>query len=161
MEHLLKTPEELLPYRPLRQVLASKPPGVHAVKSRDSVLEALQVMADKGVGFVVVADAGKLVGVLSERDYARKVALAGRASKDTAVQDIMTREVVTVTAAHTVPQCLALMDQNRIRHLPVLEGDRVIGVLSIRDLVREVVSHHEKVIMNLERERMTILNPNC
>jgi CBS domain-containing protein len=161
MEHLLKTPEELLPYRPLRQVLASKGPGVHAVQPGDSVLVALQVMADKGIGFVVVTDGGKLVGVLSERDYARKVILAGRASKDTAVRDIMTRQVITVTAANTVPQCLALMDQNRFRHLPVVEGERVIGVLSIRDLVKEVVSHHEKVIMDLERERMTMLNPNC
>jgi len=160
MANPMKTPEELLAYRPLKELLAAKPKAVHAAKPADSVFSALQIMAAHGIGFLVVLDGTHLVGVLSERDYARKVILQNRSSKDTAVSEVMTRDVVTVTANHTLPQCMALMNSHGFRHLPVMEKDTVIGVLSIRDLLKATIEHHERVIRDLETERMTILNPN-
>jgi len=106
MEQSLKTPEQLLVFKPLKQVLAAKTPGAHAVAPNTPVFAALQLMADKGIGFLIVLDGEKLVGVLSERDYARKVVLQGKASKDTLVQDIMTRNVVSVGRAPDPPRCL-------------------------------------------------------
>jgi len=160
MANPIKTPEQLLAYRPLKDLLAAKPQVVHAVQVSDSVFSALQLMDKHGIGFLVVLDGNRLAGVLSERDYARKVALQNRSSKDTPVRDIMTVKVVTVTSAHAVPQCMALMHSHGFRHLPVMEGDAVIGVLSIRDLLKATIEHHERLIRDLETERMTILNPN-
>jgi CBS domain-containing protein len=154
----LKTPEQLLAFKPLKRVLAAKPAGAHAVAPNTSILAALRLMADKEIGFLVVLDGAKLVGVVSERDYARKVVLQGKASSETPVQDIMSRDVVSVGLAHTIPECMALMNQHRIRHLPVLDGVTVIGVLSVRDLLREIVEHHERLIRNLELEKSTLLN---
>jgi CBS domain-containing protein len=154
----LKTPEQLLAFKPLKRVLAAKPTGAHAVAPNTSILAALRLMADKEIGFLVVLDGAKLVGVVSERDYARKVVLQGKASSDTPVQDIMSRDVVSVSLAHTIPECMALMNQHGIRHLPVLDGVTVIGVLSVRDLLREIVEHHERLIRNLELEKSTLLN---
>lgn len=158
MESQMKTPEEHLKYRPLRRILADKPPGAHAVAPGDTVFAAMAKMAEANVGFLAVLDQGKLVGVLSERDYARKVALQGRSSPDTPVRDIMTTQVVTVTPENTLPQCMALMDQGGFRHLPVVENGRVTGVLSVRDLLREIVAHHERVIRDLDLERMTMMS---
>ena len=158
MDHPLKSPEELLPYRTIKQILAARPGGVHAASPADTALSALKSMAEKYIGFLVVLEGEKLVGVLSERDYGRKVVLAGRTTEDTLVGDIMTREVVTVTPADRFGDCLQRMDRHGIRHLPVVEGGRVVGVVSVRDLMREAVAHHEKVIMKLELERMTIFN---
>jgi len=160
MANPIKTPEELLAYRPLKDLLAAKPKVVHSVMPTDSVYSALQVMEKQGIGFLAVLDSGRLAGVLSERDYARKVALQSRSSKDTPVRDIMTTKVVTVTPSQTVPQCMALMHSHGFRHLPVMEGDAVIGVLSIRDLLKATIEHHERLIRDLATERMTILNPN-
>ncbi|TMH54043.1 MAG: CBS domain-containing protein, partial [Betaproteobacteria bacterium] len=128
MKHAIKTPEQLLAFKSLKQVLAAKPPGAHAVWPNASVFAALQLMADKGIGFLIVLDAGKLVGVFSERDYARKVVLQGKASRDTPVQEIMTRKVVSVGLDHTIPQCMALMNEHGFRHLPVIDHGEVIGV---------------------------------
>ena len=157
---LIKTPEQLLAYRPLKGLLAAKPNVVYSVRPTDSVLSALQLMADHGIGFLVVLDGARLVGVMSERDYARKVILRNKSSKDTMVRDIMTESVVTVTPEHTVPQCMTLMDQHGFRHLPVVENGAVIGVLSIRDLLKAMVAHHERLIRELETELVTTLNPN-
>ena len=157
---LIKTPEQLLAYRPLKGLLAAKPNVVYSVRPTDSVLSALQLMADHGIGFLVVLDGARLVGVMSERDYARKVILRNKSSKDTMVRDIMTESVVTVTPEHTVPQCMTLMDQHGFRHLPVVESGVVIGVLSIRDLLKAMVAHHERLIRELETELVTTLNPN-
>ena len=154
----LKTPEQLLAYPPLKRVLAARTAGVHAAAPGTSTLEALRLMASKEIGFLVVLDGTKLVGVVSERDYARKVVLQGKASSDTPVQDIMTRDVVSVGLAHTIPECMALMNQHGVRHLPVIESGAVIGVLSVRDLLREIVEHHEQVIRNLDLEKLTLLN---
>jgi CBS domain-containing protein len=160
MVSLIKTPEQLLAYRPLKDLLAGKPQAVHSVRPTDMVLSALQLMAEHGIGFLVVLDGARLVGVLSERDYARKVILQNRSSKDTTVREIMTETVVTVTPGHTVPQCMALMDKHGFRHLPVVENGGVIGVLSIRDLLKAMVAHHERLIRELETELVTTLNPN-
>ena len=108
----------------------------------------------------VELDGKRLAGVVSERDYARKVALRDRSSRDTLVRDIMTTDVVTVTPKHTVPQCIALMSARGIRHLPIVDGGQVVGVLSARDLLKAVVEHHERCIRELELDRMTMLNPN-
>lgn len=158
MESPFKTPEQLLAYRTLKQVLAGKPPGAYSVQPSDSVLAALQLMSDKQTGFVVVQENNRLVGVFSERDYARKVILEGLASRDTPVRDVMSRNVVTVTLGNTIPQCIALMNESNFRHLPVVDAGAVIGVLSVRDILKEIVAHHERVIRDLATERMTILN---
>ena len=96
--------------------------------------------------------------MISERDYTRKLIPSGRSAQDTRVGDLMTREVVTVTLAHHVRDCVNLMDRHGIRHLPVVDGNRVVGVISVRDLLREAVVHHDKVLQEMERERMTIFN---
>jgi CBS domain-containing protein len=158
MESPFKTPDQLLAYKTIPQLLAAKSTGVAAVAPASLVFEALQLMENRDIGFLVVLEQEELVGVLSERDYARKVVLAGKASKDTPVQDIMTKTVLAVSPADTVPHCMALMTENRIRHLPVVEGGRVIGVLSIRDLLKEIIRHHEHLIKDMELERIAILN---
>ena len=136
-------------------------PDVADLAPTDSVLTALQAMAAHGIGFLVVLEGTRLAGVVSERDYARKVILQDRSSRDTHVRDIMTSDVVTVTPTHTIPQCMALMSAHGFRHLPVVEAGAVIGVLSIRDLLKAVIEHHERLIRDLETERMTILYPNA
>jgi CBS domain-containing protein len=158
MESAIKTPEQLLRYRSLQQVLGDKPAGVYAVEPSDSVLSAIQLMADKNIGFVVVEQSGKLVGVLSERDYARKVILQGRSSKDALVREIMTTSVVTVTPDHSIPQCLALMNTGGFRHLPVVADGKTMGVLSIRDLLKEIVAHHERLIRDMELAKLSMLS---
>jgi CBS domain-containing protein len=158
MESPFKTPEQLLAYKTIPQLLAAKPGGVASVAPASSVFEALQLMENRDVGFLVVLEQEELVGVLSERDYARKVVLAGKASKETPVRDIMTKTPLTVSPADTLTHCMALMTQKRIRHLPVVEGGRVIGVLSVHDLLNEIISHHERLIRDMELERISILN---
>jgi CBS domain-containing protein len=158
MEPPIKTPEQLLRYRSLDQILADKGNVVYAVSPNESVFSALQLMAEKNIGFVTVEENTKLVGVLSERDYARKVILQGRASKDTPVGDIMTKDVVTVSVEQTVPQCMELMSTRGFRHLPVVSGLKVLGVLSIRDLLKETIAHHERLIRDLELERTAMLS---
>lgn len=148
------------PMKPLKELLAAKQPGVHSVSITATVLDALRVMAEKDVGAVVVLDGERLVGILTERDYARKGILAGRAAKDTPIREIMSENVVCVTPTHTVEQCMALMTERRIRHLPVIENGKLIGLLSMRDLVQEVISHHEHVIKDLKQDMLFVLNPD-
>ena len=154
----LKSPEDIVPFRTLAQILAAKPGGVHSVRPTDTAHAALVAMSEKRIGFLVVLEGEKLVGVLSERDYTRKLIPSGRSAQDARVSDLMTREVVTVTLAHHVRECVSLMDRHGIRHLPVVDGGRVVGVISVRDLLREAVVHHDKVVREMERERMTIFN---
>lgn len=118
--------------------------------------EALIVMAEYNIGAVLVLDGAGLAGIFTERDYARKGILAGRAAKDTPVREVMTQRVVYVTPAHTVPQCMAIMTEQRIRHLPVMDEGNVVGMLSIGDLVKEIISHHEHVIKDMKLERLIL-----
>ena len=154
----LKTPEETVPFRTLAQILADKSGGVHSVRPTDTAHAALLAMAEKRVGFLVVLEGDKLAGVISERDYTRKLIPSGRTAQEARVGDLMTREVVTVTLANHVRDCIDLMDRHGIRHLPVVDGPRVVGVISVRDMLREAVLHHDKVLREVERERLTIFN---
>jgi signal-transduction protein with cAMP-binding, CBS, and nucleotidyltransferase domain len=155
MDHL-RRPEEILAYRPLERLLGPKPWTAWSVGPGDTVTVALQIMAERDIGFVVVLDQDNLVGVLSERDCARRVLLAGKPADSTPVSDVMAREVVTVELAQTFADCLRLMHQHGFRHLPVKAAGKVVAVLSVRDLMSEAVEHHAKVISMLERERLTI-----
>ncbi|MEQ1776764.1 MAG: CBS domain-containing protein [Burkholderiales bacterium] len=137
----------------VRQLLQSKAGGggiVHAVSPQTSVLNAIRLMADKGIGALVVLDGARLAGMISERDYARKIILQGRSSHATAVHEIMTTKVLTVTPEQTVEDCMALMTDKRIRHLPVVDAGKLVGVLSIGDLVKEVIADREETIKQLE-----------
>jgi CBS domain-containing protein len=134
----------------VRQLLQAKGREVHSITPEARVFDALKLMADKDVGALVVQEGGKLAGILSERDYARKVILLGKSSHDIMVRDIMTAKVITVGPDQTVEDCMALMTGKRIRHLPVVEGGRLAGLLSIGDLVKEVIAEQEQTIRQLE-----------
>jgi CBS domain-containing protein len=136
--------------RTVRQLLAAKGSAVHAVTPDTRIIDALRLMADKGIGAVLVVEGGKVQGIMSERDYARKVILKGKSSQETPVREIMTERVMYARPEQTVPECMALMTNKRIRHLPVLDGDRLMGVLSIGDLVKETISEQEFIIRQLE-----------
>jgi signal-transduction protein with cAMP-binding, CBS, and nucleotidyltransferase domain len=155
MDQPIRRPEEILAYRSLQRILAAKPPALWSVAPTDTVRTALQMMADKDLGLVVVLDKGRLAGVVSERDCARRVLLAGK-SADTAVSEIMVRDVVTVDVSYAFADCLRLMHQHRIRHLVVVDKGNPVAVISIRDLLNESANHHARVITQLEQERMTM-----
>lgn len=133
-----------------RQLLDAKGADVVSVAPDTPVFDALRVMADRGIGAVLVMEAGRLIGIMSERDYARKVILQGRSSHETPVRFIMTERVVYARPEQTVAECMALMTDKRIRHLPVIDGGRLLGVLSIGDLVKETISEQEFLIRQLE-----------
>ena len=135
----------------IRQLLASKSGPLVAVKPDDAVFHALQVMADHNVGSVLVLDDGKLVGIFTERDYARKVILHGKASKDIPVREIMSDRVLYVTPEQTVDECMAIMTEMHFRHLPVMADDQVVGIVSIGDVVKETISHQQFVIEQMEK----------
>jgi CBS domain-containing protein len=134
----------------LKQLLSGKGNQIHSIAPDAKVIEALRLMAQKDVGALVVMEGGRLIGILSERDYARKVILHGKSSQDVPVRDIMTSEVITVDPTKTVEDCMALVTQRRIRHLPVCEQGNLIGILSIGDLVKEVIAEQEQTIKQLE-----------
>ena len=146
------------PYRSIGQLLAAKPPGVHTIGVDATVWDALRLMADYDIGAVVVVDGDTPVGLISERDYARKGILAGRTAKETPVREVMNTQITTVTPTNTVPQCMALMTAHRVRHVLVMEGGRLLGILSIGDLVKEVISHHEHVIKDMELEKLILFS---
>ncbi len=137
--------------RTVRQLLDTKTPEVHAVAPDDSVIAAIRLMAEKGVGAVLVMQGAQLSGIVSERDYARKIVLHGRSSSDTPVRDIMTGDLVTVGPNHTVERCMQMVTENRIRHLPVVEDGRVVGVISIGDLVKAVIEDQQMELDQLQR----------
>lgn len=137
--------------RTVRQLLGAKSPEVFAVSPDDSVLDAIKLMAQKSVGAVLAMQGARLCGIVSERDYARKVVLQGRSSANTPVRDIMTGRVITVGPNDTVDRCMQIVTEHRIRHLPVLEGDRVAGVISIGDLVKAVIEDQQLELDQLQR----------
>ena len=122
--------------RTVRQLLGAKAPEVFSVSPDASVLDAIRLMAEKGVGAVLAMQGPRLCGIVSERDYARKVVLQGRSSSNTPVRDIMTAKVVTVRPDDSVDHCMQVVTEHRIRHLPVAEGDTIVGVISIGDVVK-------------------------
>jgi CBS domain-containing protein len=134
----------------LKQLLEGKGGNIYSIAPDARVIDALRLMAEKSVGALMVMEGGRIAGILSERDYARKVILQGKSSHDLQVRDIMTSKVITVHPGQTVEECMALMTEKRIRHLPVTEGERLIGVLSIGDLVKEVIAEQRQTIEQLE-----------
>ncbi|MBH03238.1 MAG: histidine kinase [Xanthomonadales bacterium] len=134
----------------INDLLRDKPRDIWSVSPDDSVFDALQLMADKNIGAVLVMDDKHLVGLLSERDYARKLILANKASRDTAVRDVMTSRVAYVAPSKEVEECLALMTDKRFRHLPVLDEGRVVGLVSIGDLVKAIIDKKQFMIEQLE-----------
>lgn len=134
----------------VKQMLASKGSQIYSVTPDAKVVEALRLLAQKDIGALVVLDGARLVGIISERDYARKVILLGRSSAEMPVRDIMTAELVTVSPECTVDECMALVTQRRVRHLPVLDAERLVGLVSIGDLVKETIADREATIQQLE-----------
>lgn len=132
-------------------ILAHKGSAVWSIAPNAMVFEAIQLMADKNVGALPVVDNGQLIGMISERDYTRKVILKGKSSKETPVRDIMTQELVTAKSVDTVSECMRVMTDKRIRHLPVMDGPKMIGLVSIGDLVRRIISAQTATIDNLEK----------
>ncbi|NIJ85461.1 CBS domain-containing protein [Xanthomonas arboricola] len=135
----------------VRQLLGTKQVEVFAVAADAAVIEAIRLMAEKGIGAVLVMDGPRLVGIVSERDYARKVVLRDRASSTTSVADIMSTQVVTVSPSDTVERCMQLMTDGRFRHLPVVDNGSVQGVISIGDLVKAVIENQQRDIDQLQR----------
>jgi len=134
----------------VQQLLDKKPKGVYAITPDEPVLAAIRKMAEHHIGALLVMSGEKLVGILSERDYARKVVLLGRSSTETPVSAIMSAKVYTVAPRDDTHECMRIMTERRIRHLPVVNGDRVVGMLSIGDLVRAVIDEQERTIADLE-----------
>ena len=132
-------------------ILTGRSGDIWSVQSDQSVLAAIKLMAEKGVGALLVIDDNRLSGILSERDYARKVILENRSSSDTRVKDIMTRNPVTTTRESSVAECMSMMTDNDFRHLPVVEGERVIGMISIGDLVKAVIKEQQFTISQLQQ----------
>ncbi len=137
--------------RNVQQLLEEKTIRLLSISPTASVLDALKLMAEKDVGALVVLDGEKLVGIFSERDYARKIILFGKSSHDTAVSEIMTPSVVCVRPAQSADECMALMTGRRVRHLPVLSEDKVVGVISIGDVVKETINDQKQTIEQLEQ----------
>ncbi len=125
--------------------------GVYSVAPSASVFDALKLMADKNIGSLLVMEGSAIVGIITERDYARKIALMGRASPQTPVREIMSQAVMFVGPDHTTEQCMALMTQNRLRHLPVMDDGKLLGLISIGDLVKDIISEQQFIIEQLER----------
>ncbi|HKK71202.1 MAG TPA: CBS domain-containing protein [Candidatus Krumholzibacteria bacterium] len=136
--------------RTVRRLLEHKGYAIHAVQPLDTVFRAVEAMAERGIGALLVMEGDRLVGVLSERDYARQVILRGRDSRNTAVGEIMTRDVICVEPDRDIEACMALMTEKRIRHLPVVEQGHVIGVISIGDVVRAAIDDRDFHIQQLE-----------
>lgn len=134
----------------VHDILKSKGQDVWSVRPDDTVFDSLKVMADKGVGALLVMDGEKLVGIVTERDYARKVILEGKSSQTSPVSDVMTKQVLCVTPKQTVDECMALMTDKRARHLPVLDEDKVVGVISIGDLVKATINEQQVLIDHLQ-----------
>lgn len=145
----------------IKDILQHKGNATWSISPDATVFEAIQLMADKNVGALLVLHEGKLIGIISERDYTRKVAIKGRSSKDTAVREIVSGNVICVTPEHSVDDCLRLMTEHRVRHLPVVEGDKIHGVVSIGDLVNHIISAQHSTIHQLETYITGYPTPNA
>jgi len=135
----------------VKDILSKKENKVYTFSPEKTVFEALKIMSNKDIGALIITEENTIIGVFSERDYARKVILKGKSSKELKVSDIMTTDVLFVTPKNTVEECMALMTEKRIRHLPVLENKKLIGLVSIGDIVKQVISDHKFTIKELEK----------
>ena len=156
----LTSMEQLLPFPTAEELLAKKHESLVSVPPHTTVLAALQRMAEKHIGFLPVIENGTLAGVLSERDCARRVVLKRLAAESTAVREIMTTPVHSVPLHAKIPECITLMHEKEIRHLPVMRANEVIGVLSVRDLMAALIERHERLQRRLGEERLTLLYPD-
>ncbi len=138
------------PIGTINEILTQKGTTVWCISPKATVFEAIQMMADKNIGAVLVTENEKLLGILTERDYTRKVALKGKSSKQTPVKEILSAECIQVTPAHTVEECMRLMTAHRVRHLPVLNGGQILGIVSIGDLVNWIISAQNSNIHQLQ-----------
>jgi CBS domain-containing protein len=136
--------------RSVKDILQEKGTQVYAISPDAKVYEALQLMADKNVGALMVMEGDRAVGLISERDYARKIVLKGKFSKDVPVHEIMTADIVRISPDRNVENCMELMTDKRVRHLPVFDNDRLIGIISIGDIVKAIIEHKEEIIKQLE-----------
>ena len=134
----------------VKHILHNKPAVVHAVAPDVSVLEALAIMMEKNISALLVTENGRLKGIFTERDYARKIILKGKSSRDTAISEVMTANPHTITRDEAIDQCMQLMTNNHFRHLPVLEGDTVVGIISIGDLVKSIIEDQQQTISQLQ-----------
>jgi len=134
----------------IKELLASKDGQLWTISPGTTVFEAIELMAERNIGAALVMDGSKLIGLLTERDYTRKIALKGKSSKDTRVGDITAGAILTVTPQHTVEHCMRMMTENRVRHLPVIEDGRVVGIVSIGDLVNWIIRAQNAAITQLE-----------
>ena len=136
--------------KPVSELFKNRPNTLWSLRPDDSVFDAIKILAEKSVGALIVMENGKIVGILSERDYTRKIALLGKNSRESKVRDIMTPNVLVVTPETRTRQCMAIMAEKNIRHLPVVDGNTVVGMLSIRDLMNDIITDHEFTISQLE-----------
>lgn len=136
--------------KPIVELFRKRDPALYKVAPHVMVFDGLQLLADHGVGAMLVMDGDKLVGVFSERDYTRKVALEGKNSRQTPISDIMTADVITVAPKTGTRECMALMSQHKIRHLPVVDNGKVIGMISIRDILDDIIAENEQTIAQLQ-----------
>ena len=134
----------------VKHILHNKPAVVHAVTADVSVLEALSIMMEKNISALLVTEDGRLKGIFTERDYARKIILKGKSSKETAISEVMTASPQTISPDEAVDQCMQLMTNNHFRHLPVLEGETVVGIISIGDLVKSIIEDQQQTISQLQ-----------
>lgn len=140
----------MIPSDTISEILSQKGSQVWTVSPETMVFDAIQLMADKNIGALLVTENGRLVGVMSERDYTRKIALKGKSSKQTPVKEIITGKVVSASPSHTVEDCMRLMTDHRVRHLPVLSGEKIVGIVSIGDLVNWIISAQTTTIHQLQ-----------
>jgi CBS domain-containing protein len=152
--------EQLLPFPVAEELLSKKREAVVSVTPTTTVLEALRLMADKHIGFLAVIENRALVGVVSERDCARRVVLRQLPAASTPVRDIMTTQVYSVQPQAKIPECITLMHEKGVRHLPVMRGNEIVGVLSVRDLMGALIERHERLLRRLNEERLTLLYPD-
>lgn len=136
--------------KPVSELFRNRPTTLWSISPDATVFDALKQLAEKGVGALMVMDHGKLVGIVSERDYTRKIALQGKNSKETHVRDIMTADVLVVNPKTRTRECMEIMSTKNIRHLPVVDGATIVGMLSIRDLMNDIIKDHESTIAQLE-----------
>jgi CBS domain-containing protein len=140
----------MIPTGTISEILSHKGSNVWTVSPDTMVFDAIQLMADKNIGALLVTEHDRLLGVLSERDYTRKIALKGKSSKQTPVREIISGKVISVSPSHTVEDCMRLMTDHRVRHLPVLSGDKIFGIVSIGDLVNWIISAQTTTIHQLQ-----------